>query len=82
MPRKTPQRKYRRRNSTEYYYRQDVADKFDCAPITIKRMEKDGRLPPPIKLGLKMVVWPKAFLDKWIMASRGEPVAKPTTEVR
>ena len=65
-------RKYTKRRSPEYYDRDELAQKLGRSIMTIKRMEKDGRLPQPVRLGQKTVLFPRAFIDKWLMASRGE----------
>ena len=50
-----------------YYVRaQELARQLGVSRATIWLWAKDGRLPPPIKLGPRVTVWDMAKVEKWI----------------
>ncbi len=51
---------------------QDIAKMLQCSDRHVTNLRKDGRIPPPVKLG-ELVRWPRRVIDEWIEA--GCPVA-------
>lgn len=42
-----------------------VADLMRCSTKHVDRMAKDGRMPPPVKLG-RLCRWPRAVIVGWL----------------
>jgi prophage regulatory protein len=39
--------------------------RYPVSTATIWRWVKDGKFPPPVKLGAQTTAWPVALLDQW-----------------
>jgi DNA-binding transcriptional MerR regulator len=55
-------------NATTSYLRlQEVADLLRVTPQTIRRYRRDGLLPPPIRMGRKLL-WPVQAVERALLA--------------
>jgi predicted DNA-binding transcriptional regulator AlpA len=50
----------------QYLNQTDVAKLFNVKVNTIRRWRKEGKIPPPIFLTYKTLVWEKSELQKYI----------------
>jgi excisionase family DNA binding protein len=46
---------------------QDVARLLKCSDRHVTNLRRDGRMPPPVKLGTS-VRWPRRTIEEWISA--------------
>ena len=47
-----------------YLRKWEVATRYGVTGRTVERMSADGRLPPPIRLGARVLLWDEALLDE------------------
>jgi predicted DNA-binding transcriptional regulator AlpA len=45
----------------------DVAKLLQCSERHVTNLRKEGRIPPPVKLGT-LVRWPRKVIEDWIAA--------------
>lgn len=50
-----------------FFDKQAVADLMRGSTKHVDRMAKDGRMPPPVKLG-RLCRWPRAVIEGWLAA--------------
>jgi len=46
---------------------QDVARLMQCSDRHVTNLRREGRMPPPVKLGT-LVRWPRKVIEDWIAA--------------
>ncbi len=51
--------------------RSAVAARYGVHPTTIYRWVRDGRFPPPIPVGPKILRWRRSDLDRWDRSLEG-----------
>lgn len=58
-----------------FFDKQAIADLLRCSTKHVDRMAKDGRMPPPVKLG-RLCRWPRMTIEAWL--ADGCPVFTPS----
>lgn len=53
---------------------EEVADRLRVKVLTVRWLRQEGRFPPAIKIGRRLV-WDSADLERWIEAQRETEVA-------
>jgi predicted DNA-binding transcriptional regulator AlpA len=62
-------RKYTRTRSLRFMSRQAVAQLLGVHPLTVIRMEEDGRLPKPSRFGSKTTRHERALIEQFLQDS-------------
>ena len=65
-----PKRKYTKVRSVRFIDRPELASLLGVHIETVKRMEKDGRLPKPLKFGPKIALHDRAVIEGWVRGAK------------
>ena len=60
-------------SSTIGYRVQEVAERLTVAPATVWRWVREGRFPPPIRIGKMVSIWPEDVIAKWFLERQMKP---------